>query len=92
MRICVCVCVCHSTVPYIKLSAPQLYSSGKWSLMARGLEGASQVQIKSRVCPKPQVTASVNHQVQRKRIEAFLFVCLSVCVCVPLHVFVLCMF
>ena len=40
--LCVCVCVCvrarvcegHSTVPYIKLSAPQLSSSSKWSRVA----------------------------------------------------------
>lgn len=34
VRVFVFVCGGHSTVPYIKLSAPQLYSSSKWSLMA----------------------------------------------------------
>lgn len=51
---CVCVCVWggHSTVPYIKLSAPQLSSSSKLSLMAWGVL-VSQLWIKSKECPKP---------------------------------------
>lgn len=35
-RLCVSLCEGHSTVPYIKLSAPQLSSSSKWSLIAWG--------------------------------------------------------
>lgn len=50
--LCLCACVCvregRSTVPYIKLSAPQLPSSSKWSLMAGG-RFVSQFWIKSRV-------------------------------------------
>lgn len=48
LLVCLCVCEGHSTVPYIKLSAPQLPSSSKWSLMAWG-RFVSQFWIKSRV-------------------------------------------
>lgn len=84
----VCVCLGHSTVLYIKLSAPRLSSSSKWSLMARG-GFVSQLWIKGRECPKPQVTASVNHQIQRKKDRCGVFVCswVHVCLCT---VFVLC--
>lgn len=85
-----CVCLGHSTVLYIKLSAPQLSSSSKWSLLARG-GFVSQLWIKGRECPKPQVTASVNHQIQRKKDRCGVFVCSWVHVC-PCKVFVLCVF
>lgn len=50
--LCVSLCESHTTVPYIKLSAPQLSSSSKWSLMAWG-GFVSWLWIKSWECPKP---------------------------------------
>lgn len=57
----VCLREGHSTVPYIKLSAPRLSRRSKWSLMAWGRVLSPNSESKSCECPRPEVTDSANH-------------------------------
>lgn len=86
--LCVCVCVGHSTVPYIKLSAPQLSSSSKWSLLAWG-GFVSQLWIKSKECPKPRGHCFCESSNSEDKDRCLSF-CLHVCLCAPARFCVVC--
>lgn len=75
---CVSVCEGHSTVLYIKLSAPQLSSSGKWSLTARGGVGLPTLNLKQRMSRAPGHCFSESPNTEEK----ILFVCVcDACAC-----------
>lgn len=78
----VCLREGHSTVPYIKLSAPRLSRRSKWSLMAWGRVLSPNSESKSCECPRPEVTDSANHP------NFFFYKCMCLC---PFCVFPLCL-
>lgn len=80
---CVCLYEGHSTVPHIKLSAPRLSRSSKWSLMAWGRVLSPNYESKAASVPGPRSLNLRIIQIQEIKIDAssFLLSPPSVCAC-----------